>query len=121
MEPIAAQPAATSSCEEDASERSSSTSIHSLSISDFFSDTPLTATSQIFDAPAVSSHQFIAIIGGLGYIGSHTSLEMLKAGYNILIIDNLDNSYASVLDRVKSLASDYCKRESRAMPQMRFE
>lgn len=121
MEPIAAQSAANSSYEENSSGRSSSTSIHSLSISDFSSDTPLTATSQILDAPAVSCHRFIAIIGGLGYIGSHTSLEMLKAGYNILIIDNLVNSYASVLDRVKSLASDYCKRERRAMPQMRFE
>lgn len=36
------------------------------------------------------------VIGGLGYIGSHTVLELLKEGYNVLIIDNLSNSYENV-------------------------
>ena len=33
----------------------------------------------------------ILVTGGLGYIGSHTSVELLDAGYDIVIIDELDN------------------------------
>jgi len=56
-----------------------------------------------------SPPQFILVIGGLGYIGSHTSLELLKAGYNVVIVDNLSNSYEGVLHRIKKLSDDhYC-------------
>jgi UDP-glucose 4-epimerase len=63
---------------------------------------------------------FIVIVGGLGYIGSHTSLELLKAGYNITIIDNLSNSYESAFDRIEALARQYNETECQPMPQMRF-
>ena len=33
----------------------------------------------------------ILITGGAGYIGSHTCIEMLNAGFDIVVIDNLDN------------------------------
>lgn len=123
MEPLSTASTPRSPAGESGSDRSLSP-IYDSSSSDRSPDTPLTSRSELFDDNSffnVSSNRFIAIVGGLGYIGSHTSLEMLKAGYNILIIDNLDNSYFSVFERVKTLASEYCKRESQAMPQMQFE
>ncbi|KAF1940094.1 NAD(P)-binding protein [Clathrospora elynae] len=47
--------------------------------------------------------QQVLVVGGLGYIGSHTSLELLRAGFNVVIVDNLDNSYLTSLDRIKTL------------------
>ncbi|KAL4874593.1 hypothetical protein BJY04DRAFT_225841 [Aspergillus karnatakaensis] len=44
--------------------------------------------------------EYILVTGGLGFIGSHTSLELLKAGYNIIIVDNLSNSYEDVFNRI---------------------
>jgi UDP-glucose 4-epimerase len=43
----------------------------------------------------------ILITGGSGYIGSHTCLELLNAGYDIVVIDNLANSHSEALRRVK--------------------
>ncbi|RDW68758.1 uncharacterized protein DSM5745_08518 [Aspergillus mulundensis] len=44
--------------------------------------------------------EYVLVTGGLGFIGSHTSLELLKAGYNIVIVDNLSNSYREVFERI---------------------
>ena len=33
------------------------------------------------------------LTGGAGYIGNHTAIEMVKAGYDVVIVDNLHNSY----------------------------
>lgn len=63
---------------------------------------------------------FILVIGGLGFIGSHTSLELLKAGYNVIIVDNLSNSFESVFTRVQKLAATYCHDTNRAMPALHF-
>lgn len=46
----------------------------------------------------------ILITGGAGYIGSHTTLELLLAGHAVVVIDNLCNSSAKTLDRVRALA-----------------
>ena len=46
----------------------------------------------------------ILITGGCGYIGSHTCIEMLKAGYDIVVIDNYYNAKPEALKRVKELA-----------------
>ncbi|KAL4783562.1 UDP-GAL-4-epimerase [Aspergillus varians] len=46
------------------------------------------------------SDEYVLVTGGLGFIGSHTSLELLKAGYNIIIVDNLSNSYRDVFGRI---------------------
>ncbi len=43
------------------------------------------------------------ITGGLGYIGSHTVVEMLQRNYNVVVIDNLSNSSELVLDRIASI------------------
>jgi len=45
----------------------------------------------------------ILVTGGTGYIGSHTSLSLLEAGYDILIADNFSNSKPAVLERLRSL------------------
>lgn len=45
----------------------------------------------------------ILVTGGAGYIGSHTVIALIEAGYNPVIIDNLSNSKASVLSRIKRI------------------
>lgn len=46
----------------------------------------------------------ILVTGGAGYIGSHTCLELLKAGYEVIAVDNLSNSKEESLRRVQELA-----------------
>jgi UDP-glucose 4-epimerase len=46
----------------------------------------------------------VLVTGGAGYIGSHTVVEMLAAGFDVTIFDNLCNSKASVLDRIEAVA-----------------
>src|SRR5438094_7820291 len=48
----------------------------------------------------------ILVTGGLGYIGSHTCVVLAEAGYRPAIVDNLSNSKASVLARIRSLAGN---------------
>ncbi|WNR43790.1 UDP-glucose 4-epimerase GalE [Paenibacillus roseipurpureus] len=45
----------------------------------------------------------ILVTGGAGYIGSHTCVELLNAGYDIVVVDNLINSSSESLRRVKEL------------------
>ena len=45
----------------------------------------------------------ILITGGTGYIGSHTVVELMQAGYEVLIVDNCCNSKATVLDRIERI------------------
>ncbi len=45
----------------------------------------------------------ILVTGGAGFIGSHTCVELLNAGYEIVVVDNLYNSNEKSLDRVKEL------------------
>lgn len=45
----------------------------------------------------------ILITGGAGYIGSHTCIEMQNAGYEVVVIDNLDNSSSEALSRVENI------------------
>ena len=47
----------------------------------------------------------ILVTGGLGYIGSHTVVELIFAGYDPVIIDNLSNSEAFILDRIFSITN----------------
>ena len=43
----------------------------------------------------------ILVTGGLGYIGSHTVIELLAAGYEPIVIDNLSESPIEVKDRIE--------------------
>ena len=45
----------------------------------------------------------ILVTGGAGYIGSHTCVELLESGYNVIVIDNLCNSNPESLNRVQEL------------------
>ena len=45
----------------------------------------------------------ILVTGGAGYIGTHTCVELLNAGYDIVVVDNLDNSCEKSLDTVKNI------------------
>ena len=46
----------------------------------------------------------ILVTGGTGFIGSHTCIELINAGYDVVIADNLYNSKALVVDRIEELA-----------------
>lgn len=46
----------------------------------------------------------ILVTGGTGYIGSHTAVELINQGYNVVIIDNLSNSDITVLDGISKIA-----------------
>ncbi len=45
----------------------------------------------------------ILVTGGTGYIGSHTTVELQNAGYDVIIIDNLSNSNIGVLDGIEAI------------------
>jgi len=45
----------------------------------------------------------ILVTGGAGYIGSHTCVALLEAGYSVVVVDNLCNSKAEVLKRVEEI------------------
>lgn len=51
----------------------------------------------------------ILVTGGAGYIGSHTSIELLQAGYDIVIVDNFCNSKPEALNRIEELAGKKAK------------
>ena len=48
--------------------------------------------------------QKILVTGGTGYIGSHTVVELQNAGYEVVIIDNLSNSNADVVDNIEKVS-----------------
>ncbi len=45
----------------------------------------------------------ILVTGGTGYIGSHTTVELINEGFEVIIIDNLCNSESEVVDRIKKI------------------
>ena len=50
-----------------------------------------------------SVEQNILVTGGAGFIGTHTVVQLLKEGFKVSIIDNLDNSVIEAVDRVREL------------------
>jgi UDP-glucose 4-epimerase len=46
----------------------------------------------------------ILVTGGTGYIGSHTVVELLAAGHDVVVLDNLSNSHARVIERVRRIS-----------------
>lgn len=47
--------------------------------------------------------QLILVTGGTGYIGSHTVVELIEAGFDVVIVDNLSNSERKVLDGIEKI------------------
>ncbi len=47
----------------------------------------------------------ILVTGGAGYIGSHTCIVLLEAGYRVIIADNLSNSSAEVVDKIRKISN----------------
>ncbi len=45
----------------------------------------------------------VLVTGGTGFIGSHTAVELIQAGHEIVIVDNLYNSSADVIDRIEKI------------------
>jgi UDP-glucose 4-epimerase len=48
----------------------------------------------------------ILVTGGAGYIGSHTVVELVKAGYKVVIVDNFSNSSPEALKRIKEITGE---------------
>lgn len=89
-------------------------------------DTPATESSLQFDnldellRQLPVENQFILVTGGLGFIGSHTTLELLKANYNVIVIDNLSNSFEKVFHRIALLARQFHEEIGSPMPTLRL-
>ena len=47
----------------------------------------------------------ILVTGGLGFIGSHTVVELIESGHEVVIIDNLINSKIEVLDNIEKITN----------------
>ena len=45
----------------------------------------------------------ILVTGGLGYIGSHTVIELINKGYNPIVVDNLSNAKIEMVDQIKKI------------------
>jgi len=64
-------------------------------------------------------NKLILVTGGAGYIGSHTVVELMNEGFDVVIIDNLSNSEKDVLDRISQITGkrpffeqfDICDKE----------
>ena len=47
--------------------------------------------------------QTILVTGGTGFIGSHTTVELIEAGYEVVVVDDLSNSKMEVLDGIEKI------------------
>ena len=69
----------------------------------------------------------ILLAGGVGYIGSHTAVELIKAGYDVVIVDNYDNSCPEVINRIERITGtrpdvyEADVKDTEAMRQVFFE
>ena len=46
----------------------------------------------------------VLLAGGAGYIGTHTAVQLLKGGYEVVVVDNYDNSCPEAVKRAEELA-----------------
>ncbi|KAJ4310501.1 hypothetical protein N0V94_008418 [Neodidymelliopsis sp. IMI 364377] len=81
--------------------------------------TELSESQTLLAVDTVSEDQYVLVVGGLGYIGSHTAWELLKAGHNVVIVDNLSNSFRDVLERLQLLVKGHFTGGSK-VPKLDF-
>ena len=62
----------------------------------------------------------ILFTGGLGFIGSHTAVEVLNAGHDVVIVDDLSNSKIGVLDKIKQITGKDFWRKQRYLCSYSF-
>jgi UDP-glucose 4-epimerase len=67
---------------------------------DAFRTAPSTSVRPVVGAPELTT---VLVTGGAGFIGSHTCVELLNAGYSVVVADNYSNSSRAALDRVEAL------------------
>ncbi|KAF2017687.1 UDP-glucose 4-epimerase [Aaosphaeria arxii CBS 175.79] len=85
------------------------------------SSTPGTEKDDLFDSlPAANNGKYVLVTGGLGFIGSHTVLELLKAGHNVAIVDDLSNSYSDVFSRIIKAANRHFDTHGGICPKAEF-
>ena len=53
----------------------------------------------------------ILVTGGLGYIGSHTAVELLQKGFDVVIVDDLSNSKLNVFNKIEKITGKNPKLE----------
>lgn len=84
--------------------------------------TPGTERSVLFESssPQSANSQYVLVTGGLGFIGSHTVVELMKAGNNVLIVDDLSNSVNDVFDRILKTAHMHFARIGKQCPIAHF-
>src|SRR5204863_4718814 len=84
--------------------------------------TPGTEKDALFDDAChqTTDGQYVLVTGGLGFIGSHTSLELLKAGYKVVIVDDLSNSFHDVLSRILTIANRHFDSCGGQCPEVEF-
>ncbi|GAB7362477.1 hypothetical protein MBLNU230_g2799t1 [Neophaeotheca triangularis] len=70
--------------------------------------------------PSYDGKDYVMVVGGLGYIGSHTTLELLQEGRNVVVVDDLSNCYEEVLSRVRQLAKEHHRCHGTMMPTVRL-
>lgn len=77
-----------------------------------FSATYWSLQPKLFHQPvnSLNSMAKVLLTGGAGYIGSHACLVLLKAGHDLIVLDNYSNSSPSSLDRVEELAKQSLSR-----------
>ena len=66
--------------------------------------------------------KYVLVTGGTGYIGSHTAVELLEAGYEVVIVDNLSNSERFVLKGIQKItgrAVPFHKVDCRSLSRLR--
>ncbi|KAH7113236.1 putative UDP-glucose 4-epimerase [Dendryphion nanum] len=81
--------------------------------------TPGTEGDTLFDYSS-DNEQYVLVTGGLGFIGSHTVLELLKAGHNVVVVDDLSNCFSDVFSRILKAANLHYDRINRACPKAIF-
>lgn len=83
---------------------------------------PSTPGTELDDDPSFgSAHtEYVLVTGGLGFIGSHTAVELLKNGYNVVIVDDLSNSFQDVFTRILTIANRHFEIHGGHCPKAEF-